>query len=83
MITINEDLRQKHVEAFFAALRELGADNKSGPEFAGSTVRAALQSGVVSGAEVDSVAEMKPGSVAALSQKINDALSEALAIEGE
>ena len=82
-ITLITDLRQRHVEAFFAALRESGAQDKSGPEYMGGVVRAALSAGIATGATADDVAEMKPQDVTTLGRKVNDLLREAMIIEGE
>jgi len=82
-ITIITDVRQRHVEAFFAALRELGAQDKSGPEYMGGLVRAALSTGIALGAKADDVDEMLPADVNALGSKINDLLRKVMIVEGE
>ena len=80
-----DDLRQRHVEAFFRAARDLqgGELNVSSPEYTGITVRAAARAGLLSGVNEGDVDDMRPAAVRVLAAGINDHISEALAVPGE
>lgn len=79
------ELRQRDVEAFFRAVRELqGGDlNVSSPELVGVTVRAAARVGLLPGVNEGAIDDMRPAAVMALSQAVNDHLAEALRVPGE
>ena len=79
------DLRQRDVEAFFRAVRDLqdGELNVSSPEYTGITVRAAARTGLLPGIDEGDVDDMRPAAVRVLAQGINDHISESLAVPGE
>ncbi len=74
------ELKQRHVEAFFKAMRTAGvnAGDMSAPEYTGAVVRAAQAAEIVSVADVG---EMAPRDVIRLAREVNDAIAEALAID--
>ena len=76
-----DELKQRHVEAFFKHMRALNPDGKvvTGPEQAGVIVRAAAHSGILSIRE-DAVDEMAPGEVVRLASDVNKLIAEALDI---
>lgn len=79
-IMAKENLKQRHVEAFFKHLRALGADgDMTSPERAGVIVRAAAHSGILSIQE-DTVADMAPAEVVETAGAVNKLLAEALEV---
>ena len=79
------ELRQRDVEAFFRAVRELqGGDlNVSSPEYLGITVRAACRAGLLPGIKEVDIDDKTPAAVHILARAVNDHLAEALRIPGE
>jgi len=78
MPELNQDIRQRHVEKFFAEMRGVKASDYSGPEYAGKIVRAAVTSGILSiEGEVD---DMQPSEVIRLAGEVNVYLAEKLSV---
>ena len=81
---LKDDLRQRDIEAFFKARRELGGDkNLSGPEHNGCVVRAAVRGEWVDGISEDDVDTMHPAAVTWLASEIQDAIGAAFEVPGE
>jgi len=78
MPELNQDIRQRHVEKFFAEMRGVKSSDFSGPEYAGKIVRVAVTSGILSiEGEVD---DMRPSDVIRLAGEVNDHLAEKLSV---
>ena len=83
---LQDELLQKHVEAYFEALRELGGEkyfDQSTPHRLGNYVRAACQSGILNTIHAEDVGSMKPAAVAWLAQKLDKHIAEALEVPPE
>ncbi len=82
MIQVIDDIRQKHVEAFFRTMRERGVktDEYFVPEYHGEVVRAAAAAGLLTKPLEGSVEEWVPWLVRKVAQEINKRISEALTI---
>lgn len=78
-------LRQRDVEAFFRAARELlGGDvNVSSPEYMGITARAACRAGLLPGITEEAIGDMSPAAAHILARAINEHIAEAMRIPGE
>lgn len=84
-VDVADPIKQRHVEAFFKAKRELDGDNLvrlSSPEEYGSIVRAAWKGGVLLPPEQDP-GEMPPAAVRWLGQQLDKLIGEALSIPPE
>ena len=79
------ELRQRHIEAHFRAVRELqgGELDVSGPEYLGVTTRAAARTGILPGIKEDDVDEMLPAAVLVLARAVNEHIAQALSVPGE
>jgi hypothetical protein len=78
------DLRQRDVEAYYRALREIaqkmGVTSPTrllGPEYNGSVVRAAARAGWLDGVDEDGVGDMLPARVTELAAEIGDLVEKA------
>ena len=83
---LQDELLQKHVEAYFEALRELGVEkyfDQSTPHRLGNYVRAACQAGILNTVHAEDVDSMKPAAVAWLAQKLDKHIAEALEVPPE
>ena len=83
---LQDELLQKHVEAYFEALRELGGEkyfDQSTPHRLGNYVRAACQAGILNTVHAEDVDNMKPAAVAWLAQKLDKHIAEALEVPPE
>jgi hypothetical protein len=82
------DLRQRDVEVYYRALREIAAEMGASlgmlmaPEYNGIVVRAAVRAGWLEGGPGD-VADMTPRVVKELATEINKAIADAYEIPGE
>jgi hypothetical protein len=76
------ELKQRHVEAFFKAMRLAGINSgdMSAPEYAGAVVRAAASAGMLDAPDID-VGEMLPREVVKLAREVNNAITEALTLD--
>jgi len=84
-VELADPIKQRHVEAFFKAKRELDGDNAirlSSPEEYGSVVRSAWGGGVLLPPAQD-VAEWSPAAVRWLGQQLDRLIGEALSIPPE
>ena len=82
--TVPDDLRQRDVEAFFKARRELqGEGDVSSPEYCGIIARVVARLGWVDGIDEDGVGDMKPGAVIWLSRKAQAEVMASIAIPPE
>lgn len=85
-VELLDELLQRHVEAYFIALRDLTGENAielSSPERMGHFVRAACRSGILNHIAEDDVADLPPSQVNWLAGKIDDHLAKALDIPPE
>jgi len=83
---LQDELLQKHVEAYFVALRDLGGEkyfDQSTPQRLGNYVRAACQAGILNTVHAEDVGGMKPAAVAWLAQKLDSHIAQALKIPPE
>ena len=83
---LQDELLQKHVEAYFVALRDLGGEkyfDQSTPQRLGNYVRAACTAGILNTVHAEDVDGMKPAAVAWLAQKLDSHIAQALKIPPE
>ena len=83
---LQDELLQKHVEAYFVALRDLGGEkyfDQSTPQRLGNYVRAACTAGILNTIHAEDVYGMKPAAVAWLAQKLDSHIAQALKIPPE
>jgi hypothetical protein len=80
-VEIPDPLLQRHVEALFKGIREIGLDPEkvSSPEYNGGLVEAAQRLGWCPGP----IGDMRPAAVTWIARKINDTVAEALDIPPE
>ena len=84
-VELADPIKQRHVEAFFKAKRELDGDNAvrlSSPEEYGSVIRSAWTAGVLLPPAQD-VGELSPAAVRWLGQQLDRLIGEALSIPPE
>lgn len=84
-VEIMDDVRQRHIEAYFAALRDISGSNSldlSVPERMGNFVRAGKQAGIITSG-VEDVDEMVPSQVNWLAQQLDGYLAKFLTISPE
>jgi hypothetical protein len=85
-VELLDELLQRHVEAYFVALRELGGEdylNSSTPERSGYWVRAGCRSGILNSLSEEDVSGMKPAAVMWLSAKLDEHIASAMEIPPE
>jgi len=81
---LKDDLRQRDIEAFFKARREMrGDESLSGPEHNGVVIRAAIKSGWLADVKDDDVGDMHPAAVTWLAGEIQTAVAAAFEVPGE
>ena len=83
---LQDELLQRHVEAYFVALRELGGEKSfdlSTPQRLGNYVRAGCKAGILNTVHAEDVDGMKPAAVAWLAQKLDSHIAQALTIPPE
>jgi len=81
-----DDVRQRHIEAYFTALRELGGEqylDQSTPKRLGNFVRAGCDSGILNSIHKEDVDDMKPSAVAWVAQKLDAHIASFLEIPPE
>ncbi len=79
-----DDLLQRHVEAYFLALRDLGGEvSLSVPENMGNSVRAACRAEILNTISEGDVDEMKPAAINWIAVKLDDHIAGALIISPE
>ena len=82
-VELLEDLKQRHVEAYFIALREIETPDPSTPQRLGNFVRAGCVSGILNSIHAEDVADLTPAAVAWLAQKLDAHIAKALTIPPE
>lgn len=84
-IVIPDDLRQRHIEEFFRAIREIRGENidLSAPEYNGIVVRAGVRLDWMVDVTEEEIADMHPAGVTWAAGIINDAIAQAYVISGE
>lgn len=83
---LTDELLQRHVEAYFIALRDLGGDNQldlSTPERMGNYVRAGCRSGILNHIEEKDVDDLAPAAVNWLAVELDEHIAKALSIDPE
>jgi len=83
---LQDELLQRHVEAYFVALRDLGGEKSfdlSTPQRLGNYVRAGCTAGILNTIHAEDVDGMKPAAVAWLAQKLDSHIAQALTIPPE
>ena len=79
-----DDLRQRDIEAFFKALREIGGREAiSSPERNGNVLRSAARCGWLKGVGEDDIGDWKPPAVTWLAGEIDTLVTEAFIVPGE
>lgn len=81
-----DELLQRHVEAYFIALRDVSGDNSldlSTPERCGNWVRAGCRSGILNSINEEDVGNMKPAAVLWLAGKLDDHVASVMEIPPE
>lgn len=76
MIRINRDFRQKHLEAWWLAMKQ--TEGSDGPVYAGKVVRAAIESGIATSDE--DPGDMTAKDVIQAAKEINQMITEAVTI---
>lgn len=71
---VKKDLKQRDTEAYFKALRKYYEKGMTDNEIFGASVRAGVESGLISGATVESVGELRPFEVEKLSEELSEAV---------
>ena len=83
-VDLPDDLRQRDVEAFFKALREIGGrEALSAPERNGNVVRSAARCGWLDGVDEEVIGDWKPPAVTWLAGEIDALVTDAFIIPGE
>ena len=85
-VELLDELLQRHVEAYFIALREIGGEdylNSSTFERSGNWVRAACRSEILNSVEENDVGDMRPAVVLWMAAKLDEHISSATEIPPE
>ncbi len=85
-VELVDELLQRHVEAYFVALRDIAGDNQidfSVPERMGNYVRAGCRSGILNTISEEDVDDMSPKSINWLASKIDNHIAEASEVPPE